>query len=131
MIAEHQAVRGRVSGAGVTSTLRPMSDASTRRTPVSEESRSRIEYSISLSSIRQFSETEVYGPTYASLITELRPMIAGPTIRLPATFAPASIRTRPMISLSASTSPSTSGSRVSSTDRLTSSMSVTLPVSFQ
>lgn len=90
-----------------------------------------MEYSISLSSIRQSSETEVNGPMYASLTTVPAPMIAGPTIRLPLTRAPASMRTRPMISLSSSTVPSFTGSTVSRTDRLTSSMSVTLPVSFQ
>lgn len=52
-------------------------------------------------------------------------------MRLPLTLAPASTRTRPMISLDSSTVPSTTGSTVSRTDRLTSSMSVTLPVSFQ
>lgn len=91
-----------------------------------------MEYSISLSTIRQSSETEVNGPTYAPLITDRAPMITGPTMRLPLTLAPASIRTRPMISLPSSTSASSwDGSMVSRTVRLTSSMSVTLPVSFQ
>ena len=90
-----------------------------------------MEYSTSLSSIRQFSEMDVNGPTYESLMTVPAPMIAGPTMRLPVTFASGSIRTRPMISLAASTSPSMAGSTVSRTVRLTSSMSVTFPVSFQ
>lgn len=58
--------------------------------------------------------------------------MTGPTIRLRVTRAPGSILTRPMISLSSSTwAPRVQGSTVSSTVRLTSSMSVTLPVSFQ
>jgi hypothetical protein len=57
--------------------------------------------------------------------------MAGPTIRDPLTLAPASTTTRPISSLAASTSPATAGSTVSSRVRLTSSMSVTLPVSFQ
>lgn len=97
-----------------------------------EAPRRTMEYSISLSSMRTSSETEVNGPTYAPLITERAPMITGPTMRLPLTLAPGSILTRPMISLSASTSaPSWNGSTASRTVRLTSSMSVTLPVSFQ
>ena len=59
------------------------------------------------------------------------PMIAGPTMREPATVAPASTTTRPMISQSSLTVPSSRGSMPSSTSRLTSSMSATLPVSFQ
>jgi hypothetical protein len=39
-------------------------------------------------------------------MTLLAPMIAGPTIRLPVTLALGSIRTRPMMSLASSTSPS-------------------------
>ena len=57
------------------------------------------------------------------------PMMTGPTIRDPLT-SPASTTTRPMSSL-ASTVPRTCGSMVSSTIRFTSSMSATLPVSFQ
>lgn len=90
-----------------------------------------IVYSISLSAMWQPSDMDVKGPTYESVITASDPMIAGPTIRLLVIRAPFSIRTRPMISLVASTVPSTSGTMVSSTERLTSSMSVTLPVSFQ
>jgi hypothetical protein len=59
------------------------------------------------------------------------PITAGPTIRDPLTWAPASTATRPMISQPGSTTPSARGSRLSSTSRLTSSMSVTFPVSFQ
>lgn len=59
------------------------------------------------------------------------PITAGPTIRELLTRAPASILTRPITSLSASTGPSVHGSTPSSTVRLTSSMSMTLPVSFQ
>ena len=58
-------------------------------------------------------------------------MMAGPTIREALTLAPASTTTRPISSLAASTSPTTAGSMLSSTARLTSSMSATLPVSFQ
>ncbi len=58
-------------------------------------------------------------------------MMAGPTIRDPVTLAPASMTTRPISSLAASTRPATAGSTLSSTTRLTSSMSATLPVSFQ
>ena len=58
-------------------------------------------------------------------------MMAGPTIRDPLTLAPASTTTRPISSLAASTMPATADSVLSSTVRLTSSMSVTLPVSFQ
>ena len=49
-------------GAGVTSTCRPISEASMRPTPWIEESRSTMENSSSLSVIRQFSATEVKGP---------------------------------------------------------------------
>src|SRR5690606_19669864 len=49
-------------GAGVTSTCRPISEASIRLTPSMEESRSTMENSTSLSVIRQFSATEVKGP---------------------------------------------------------------------
>jgi hypothetical protein len=59
------------------------------------------------------------------------PMMAGPTMREPDTCAPASTTTRPMISQAASVVPSSRGSMVSRTSRLTSSMSATLPVSFQ
>lgn len=59
------------------------------------------------------------------------PMIAGPTMRLPVIVAPFSILTRPTISLLSSADPSQTASTLSSTRRLTSSMSVTLPVSFQ
>ena len=55
--------RRALRGAGVTSTSRPMSEASIRRTPLIEESRSTMEYSISLSSIGQSSAIEVNGPT--------------------------------------------------------------------
>ena len=58
-------------------------------------------------------------------------MIAGPTMRDPDTWAPASITTLPMISHPAPVVPSCRGSTVSSTSRLTSSISATLPVSFQ
>ena len=47
------------------------------------------------------------------------------------TLAPASMTTRPISSLAVSTRPATAGSALSSTTRLTSSMSATLPVSFQ
>ena len=43
-------------------------------------------------------------------MTQSRPMMTGPTMREPVTRAPASIRTRPMISLVASTVPSFDGS---------------------
>ena len=58
-------------------------------------------------------------------------MITGPTIRDPLIWAPVSTTTRPISSLAASAVPSIRGSALSSTIRLTSSMSVTLPVSFQ
>ena len=57
--------------------------------------------------------------------------MAGPTILDPLTLAPSSMTTRPISSLAASTTPPTAGSTFSSTVRLTSSMSATLPVSFQ
>jgi len=47
----------------VTSASRPISEHSTRPTPSMEAPRSTIEYSISLSTIRQFSSIEVNGPT--------------------------------------------------------------------
>lgn len=65
------------------------------------------------------------------MITLPVPMTAGPTMREPLTRAPSSICTRPMISLVSSTSPSMRGSVCSRTERLTSSMSPTFPVSFQ
>jgi hypothetical protein len=58
-------------------------------------------------------------------------MMAGPTMRDALTSAPVSITTRPMSSHPGCTVPRCSGSTVSSTSRLTSSMSATLPVSFQ
>lgn len=62
MVAENEPGAGRLAGAGATVTLRPMRDPLTRWTPRTRESRSTIENSISLSSIRQPSETDVYGP---------------------------------------------------------------------
>lgn len=50
-------------GAGVTSTLRPMIEASTRRAPRTEEPSRTMENSISLSVMRQSWEMEVNGPT--------------------------------------------------------------------
>ena len=62
-------------------------------------------------------------------MTASRPMIAGPRTVLLITRAPASITTRPTISLS-TTVPSVRGSSVSRMMRLASSMSSSLPVSF-
>ena len=118
-------------GAGVTSTPRPMIDASIRRAPLINAPRSTIEYSISLSSIVQSSATEVNGPTYDPLTRVPAPMMAGPTMREAVTSAPFSITTRPMSSHPGCTTPRCTGSAVSSTSRLTSSKSATLPVSFQ
>ena len=51
-------------GAGVTSTARPMMDASIRLTPLIDAPRSTMEYSISLSVMAHSSATEVNGPMY-------------------------------------------------------------------
>ena len=59
------------------------------------------------------------------------PMITGPTMRDPVICTPSSRTTRPMSSVAASAVPRRRGSRLSSTMRFTSSMSATLPVSFQ
>ena len=57
--------------------------------------------------------------------------MTGPTIRDALTSAPSSITTRPISSQPGCTTPRRAGSAVSSTSRLTSSMSATFPVSFQ
>jgi hypothetical protein len=59
------------------------------------------------------------------------PMSEASIRRTPRTVAPAPMATRPMSSVPASTVPSCLPARPSSTMRLTSSMSATLPVSFQ
>jgi hypothetical protein len=64
-------------------------------------------------------------------MTVPEPMTAGPTMRELTIRAPSSTTTRPMVSDAVSTSPSIRRSMPSRTMRFTSSMSPTLPVSFQ
>lgn len=78
--------------------------------------RRTIEYSISVSSTVQSDAIAVNGPMYDPMILLPAPMIADPTILDPLIWAPASTRTRPMISVSESTVPSSRGSTDSSTD---------------
>jgi len=99
--------------------------------PRIDATRKTIEYSISLSAIAQPSATEVNGPTYEPDTRVPAPMMTGPTIREPVTSAPASTTTRPNQLGRGIHPPCTTGSTPSSTMRLTSSMSATLPVSFQ